>query len=689
MKIFFSISIFLFTFYSLSAQWEPMNGPLGGSINDLVQNEFYQFASTSNGLYRSDDNGRTWERILIGLGSNYSTGKMAIRQSQLVVLASSSISGESKVYLVKSDDNGNSWTTITLPDVNYWADIAINPYGIYISDNHLWVSTDQGQTWNHSSLYNVGPGLIQYNDQIFVGVYHTIFKSKTDADEWSGIEVDGLNWGIHTIQIFDSILFVRDETEKLLISDDGGESWTYSLQPSYWGYEVNFIKINDAFYGCKFDNILKSEDNGLTWDSIGTETAIRKMIVVGDTIIAGTSGKGIIRSMDSGLSFKPFNKILVASSVDAMDVDQNYLWTGCSFNGISRQQKLTAMWDEVLFPANHLLQDIKILDGRIFVVKDEYIYRSDDDGITWSDITPTTDSTVFSILYSDEHKILAGAPSRYTVNYLYKSSDYGDSWQPDTFRINGTTYSPSLFAKKENILFTADQYTIYRSMDSGLTWEKINGYSGDGWVTDIKASDSLLFVMRECCDDVLGGSTSFSRDNGDTWELLNQTIGIGFKFEIETNHVLIGTGSLPDYGIYISLDQARTWQHFDQGLRIRSINEIISDDEYLYAATSGKGVWRRKISDLYTTSIQSPQPNDEISIYPNPSCGSFKLKLTSNFTGKATLKISDLSGKVCLERNIELSPEIQVDTENLTSGLYILSIRSGEKVFTGKMVVQK
>jgi photosystem II stability/assembly factor-like uncharacterized protein len=676
-----------------------MEGPYGGSISYLVQNEFYQFASTRNGVYKSSDHGRTWERLLIGIGPSYSSNYIGLYQNQIVVYGESSISGEKKGYLMKSNDNGNSWIQINKPESdNNIYNIAINAYGIYICDNkHLWASTDQGITWNYSSL-NAGRGLIQYNGQIYISVYQKIFKSSSDADEWSEIEVDGIYSAINTFQVFDSILLVRNDYSTLYISDDGGESWTRSFTPSSWGAQVNFIKINDVFYGYRYGSILKSENNGLTWDSTSTVTGIRNMIVADDTIIAGTYGSGILRSGDLGISFKPFNLSLDASDVDAIEVDQDYLWAGCSFNGVSRHKIFTNAWDTILFPAPSTLQDIHILDGRIFVIKDRYdIFRSEDDGTSWSSITPRVNGPPFSKLYSDGHVIMAGGPNGSTYSNLFISFDYGSTWQPDTFRINNNAYWPSMFTRKGSTVFTADSDRIFRSLNNGLSWEKLSDeYTPSNctcFIKNIKASNDLIFVTLQ---DVKVSSymTYLSRDNGDTWEFLETGFPMednydGFEFETEVNDILIATGSWPKYGIYISRDQAGTWQHFDGGLVNENIKEIISDDEYLYAATSGKGVWRRKIEDLITSSTKSTHSTNVITIFPNPSNGSFTMRLDSKSTGKATLLIYDVNGKRCFTQDIILEEESVVTTESLPSGIYFVQVYSEEVTFSSKIIIQK
>ena len=155
------------------------------------------------------------------------------------------------------------------------------------------------------------------------------------------------------------------------------------------------------------------------------------------------------------------------------------------------------------------------------------------------------------------------------------------------------------------------------------------------------------------------------------------------------NDILIANTYEYANSVLVSFDNAASWKPFNEGLFFGGTKEITHDDTYLYAATTGQGVFRRKISDLYTTSTHSISANQEISIFPNPSNGNFTLKLDSNLSGDANLVITDLNGKVCLNRNIILNPEIKVEAETLSSGLYLLSLRSGESSNTGKIVIQK
>src|SRR4030095_10918525 len=203
MKSILVLFILVFSLSNLSAQWEPLNGPYGGWIYDLDQNQTFQYASTNHGLYRSSDNGITWEHLKIGDLPVYSSWAIGIHQDQLVVSVRIRSEGEHQSLLYRSEDNGNSWTLITRPDTAYFqSEIAINDYGIYLSWNYdLWVSTDEGQTWNYSSLDSINyfDALSAYDGHIYVGGYKKYYKSSLSSDEWEGIDVGGMGESVNSM----------------------------------------------------------------------------------------------------------------------------------------------------------------------------------------------------------------------------------------------------------------------------------------------------------------------------------------------------------------------------------------------------------------------------------------------------------------------------------------------------------
>ena len=72
-----------------------------------------------------------------------------------------------------------------------------------------------------------------------------------------------------------------------------------------------------------------------------------------------------------------------------------------------------------------------------------------------------------------------------------------------------------------------------------------------------------------------------------------------------------------------------------------------------------------------------------ISIYPNPTTGVLKLDFSDNEI--FTVKVYDLLGKVIIERS-EVTLSETIDITQYANGVYIISIQSGDKIFTTKII---
>ncbi|MDB5258105.1 MAG: choice-of-anchor protein [Chitinophagaceae bacterium] len=79
--------------------------------------------------------------------------------------------------------------------------------------------------------------------------------------------------------------------------------------------------------------------------------------------------------------------------------------------------------------------------------------------------------------------------------------------------------------------------------------------------------------------------------------------------------------------------------------------------------------------------------NDQVSLYPNPSKGSFNVDMTSmNNSDAASVKIMNANGLVVKEFTTTNAVEL-VSTESMNKGIYMVQITSGNKIATKKVVV--
>ncbi len=114
---------------------------------------------------------------------------------------------------------------------------------------------------------------------------------------------------------------------------------------------------------------------------------------------------------------------------------------------------------------------------------------------------------------------------------------------------------------------------------------------------------------------------------------------------------------------------------------ITSFGEDKDGELYL---TNGSTIYRLVDTSLAISEFEKVG----FSAFPNPTKGSFVLKSSSDITANA-IEIFDLSGKLLLTIDHLSDNENAISTQNLASGMYLLSVKgsNGEK-YTSKLIIE-
>ena len=118
----------------------------------------------------------------------------------------------------------------------------------------------------------------------------------------------------------------------------------------------------------------------------------------------------------------------------------------------------------------------------------------------------------------------------------------------------------------------------------------------------------------------------------------------------------------------------------------------------------GVVVWLQNSSSLMvynsTNAVEAPlsvkdvaSTGNPISMYPNPAGNLVTLSFNSGNTGNATVRVMDVVGKTVLELPLVSlssgSNQIQLNTESLVSGIYLVQVNVNGKVNTSQLVIRK
>ena len=119
-------------------------------------------------------------------------------------------------------------------------------------------------------------------------------------------------------------------------------------------------------------------------------------------------------------------------------------------------------------------------------------------------------------------------------------------------------------------------------------------------------------------------------------------------------------------------------------------------DAFTFAVTDGDGGWfgTPKFNIAMDADVISSNEEilveNEVFLFPNPTNDILNVRFKNPVDEKLNLIISNVQGKVINNLIYEnFNQQLQVNTSNLTSGIYFVQIQTGEHVFTKKIVVQK
>ena len=362
------------------------------------------------------------------------------------------------------------------------------------------------------------------------------------------------------------------------------------------------------------------------------------------TIFVGAAGGGIWRSYDAAQSWHPVSDNLPTQSmgnlvINPVDTSIIYAGTGeASFGGrsfdgagIFKSTDGGTTWTEVsgngipeysrvgMMAINPVNPDIvyAAIPGGARDQEDFGIYRTTDAGGSWEKVFDgrTTDVILNpqnpDILYTVSSKIFGGTIlGQYG---MYKSIDGGETWNKLDLGIVDSTMGRTglaLCAAQPDVVYasvsevTGDGRTpllgIYKTTDGGASWAKkevpFDYMISQGWF------DNVMGVHPANPDIVYAGGVKMIRssDGGENWERIKDQLGGGLLHVDQ--HAIAFNPQNPDEvwvgndgGLFRLTDDGQTLDKMDIGM---SITQFIggdmhpADDRFLFGGTQDNGTMR-------------------------------------------------------------------------------------------------
>lgn len=415
-----------------------------GRISDFAfhpeRKQEYYVATASGNLWKTTNNGITWEPLFDNEGS-YALGVVTLDPGDPHTVwvgtgennAQRSVGYGDGVY--KSTDGGKSWTNMGLKDSGHISQIWVDP-----GDSDTVLVAAQGPLWNSGG------------DR---GLYKTTDGGKT----WEAILTVDEHTGVNE--------FVVDPRDA-----DNIVASTYQRRRHVW------VLIN----GGPGSAIHKTTDGGKTWTKvesglpskdhmgrIGLAGAPSEPDMIYAIIEASDEEKGVYRSTDFGATWEKRSDYMTTSPqyyneliVDPRDPDRVYsmnTFTNVTEDGGKTWSTLSLDWRHV---DDHALWIDPDFTAHLIIGGDGGIYESWDRGETWRHIRnlslgqfyriqPDNDEPFYNVCGGTQDNNSLCAPSRTTVIHGITNSDW-------TFILGGDGYKPQIDPENPDIIYTQYQY---------------------------------------------------------------------------------------------------------------------------------------------------------------------------------------------------------------------------------------
>lgn len=603
-KIFFWLLCVLIHSSAYNQTWQRSIGPAGAWIWDIekLNNKF--IAATSQGLYKSFDQGETWQIDTSGIPPFIVIRDLA-KKGNIVVAATSR-------GMYRSADGGNTWQISQYLEYAYYV-LANDNVFLMQSYNGFTYSSVDGISWTY---LNLGGNRIGKNgNTLFVANGINLKRSLDNGQTWTTVYTQ--QGGYNHIAGDGDVLLVSAVQAGFLRSTDNGSSFTAITSglpaPGATGLmnvtAVGFDK--DTIYaGIETfpHQIFVSRDKGLTWNNLNTRRSQKipatKFYIDTSFMMAG-SEMGIFKSSDRGLTWG-FSADQGINNTEVNDIlplsnQQWFLAVGSSteFGGaygvvktMNGGQNFQVPNDSAFDPFSNT-KLITRVGNAMLLVNDFTMFRSVDNGNTWMSkaglgFTPIS-------FFVNGTRVFAGTD----FQGLWYSDDFGAAWQsvlPNTVSVNG-------ICRQGSVLFIATNGYVRKSVDGGLTWTiSSNGIPATGNVVAIAANDNYVF----CAVQSAGYSAIYrSADNGNTWTAISTSLPSSLykAMAVKNDTIVIGSNiagsDFNNTQLFRSTDNGNNWQDFSNGMYIKSDILLLKFmGDVLVAGTESAGLWINRLEPV-------------------------------------------------------------------------------------------
>jgi len=670
-------------------------------------------AYDGDGVYLSTDGGSTW--VNKGLNEVGSISKVAIdpNDNETIYVAAMGplFENDANRGIYKSTDNGDSWERIFyLSDSTGIIDLIIHP----TSSDTLYAAA-----WERVRR----PQYRSYGGETS-SVYRSTNGGATWTELTEGLPVAPEEKGRISLALATSnpdVLYARyadaaGSIRGVFRTESAGDSWTEvnSSQLTnvgfHWWFKGLYVDPTDENILYNLDFVVeKSVDGGQSWFTAFPDVHVDQHALafnpqVAGEIILGNDG-GVYKSIDDGESSSKYLNLPITQFYRFYVDPQNptRIYGGSQDNSTMRTTTgSTDNW-RIIYIGDGFQPLVDADNANVIYALYQYgnLAKSTNDGFSFDLVTSGITST--DRKNWDTPVVFDPQSSRtlfYGTQRVWKTTNAANSWtaiSPDLTNGGGdgnlifgtiTTLDVSTI-DSDIIIAGTDDSNVWITLDGGDNWRQVSETLPNLWTTRVLAdrTDSrTIYATFSGYRYAANGSHVFKSTNaGDTWS----DIGNGLP-DVPVNDIVKDQNGYlylaTDIGVYASGNEGESWTALDMNMPAVVVTDLHIDEtsQLLYAATYGRSAYKLDIGgeeEILAASIDA-----SISIYPNPATEEIKISLPKNSEVYFVSLYNNL-GSIVLSTEVNQN-NTTLDVSRLKAGVYYVKVDQGQKRVFRRVVIK-
>jgi len=478
---------------------------------DILYAGMWSLGTGGGGVYKSTDSGKTWTEMRGMAGQDVRALALAASDSRILVAGT-------RDGVFRSVDAGETWERISPlghAEIRTLESVAIDPRDpdvIYVGTWHLpWKTVDGGGRWTQihkgilddSDVFSLAVNPANPN-VLYIGACSGIYRTDNAAAQWrkiQGIPYSSRRTLTLVLDPGDPAVVYAGTTEGLYHSPDGGQSWTRLTEPT-WVINAVVIDPRDPRHftlGMDDAGVMETRDGGATFAPKNNGFAQRQVAsLIADASEPGRFYAGLLhdgaqggvyttgdygtmwQQMSAGLGGRDVRSLLLLSE------PAGGLLAGTP-DGVFEYSPASGVWENRSHweipganpggaaPAVVVWELYRRGPGEpgepIYAATSKGLFRSRD-GRDWIRLpAPGNPGGMYGVttLGAGGRTIVAAEADAAVI-----SRDGGQSWSPldlgagAPLRVHRVAAHPAA----PDVLFVGTSLGLFRSMDSGQSWER-------------------------------------------------------------------------------------------------------------------------------------------------------------------------------------------------------------------------